>query len=208
MSRTRVKICGITNTKDALEVVRLGADAIGLVFYAPSSRYVTLEQAAEICRVLPPFVTTVGLFVDASRAEVEAVLDAIPLDLLQFHGDEPAEDCACYNRPYIKAISMQDGVDVERYMAAYTSAQGFLLDTHHGVLPGGSGESFDWSCFPKSARQPLILAGGLDALNVGAAITRLKPYGVDVSSGVEASKGVKDHFRLAEFFLEVYDADA
>ncbi|NOX07942.1 MAG: phosphoribosylanthranilate isomerase [Gammaproteobacteria bacterium] len=208
MSRTRIKICGITNAEDALEAVRLGADAIGLVFYPPSPRFVSAEQAVAICRVLPPFVTIVGLFVDAGRDSIDQILATVPLDLLQFHGNESAADCACYNRPYIKAVSMSPGLDVNAYMAAYTDARGFLLDTHHVSLPGGSGETFDWGRFPQSAAQSLILAGGLDANNVGTAITQLKPYGVDVSSGVEASKGVKDHARLAEFFQEVVNADA
>lgn len=208
MSRTRVKICGITNAEDALEAVRLGADAIGLVFYQPSPRCVSVERAAAICRVLPPFVTAVGLFVDADRGCVDQVLSSAPLDLLQFHGNESPLDCACYNHPYIKAVSMSPGLDVEDYMADYADARGFLLDTHHVSLPGGSGETFDWGRFPQSATQTLILAGGLDVTNVGSAIARLRPYGVDVSSGVEASKGVKDYARLADFFQEVVNADA
>jgi len=198
--RTRVKICGITRIDDGLEAARLGADAIGLVFYAKSPRAVSIEQAAEIAAALPPFVTTVGLFVNPSVDEVEATLAALPLDLLQFHGDESPEFCQQFDRPYIKAIRMREGVDLVVELERYQSGRGLLLDTYTPGIPGGTGESFDWDRVPAEVASKIILAGGLTADNVAEAIKQVKPYAVDVSGGVEASKGIKDAAKMCAFF--------
>lgn len=206
--RTRIKICGITRPEDAAAAVRCGADAIGLVFYARSPRAVTVEQARAIVAALPPFVTTVGLFVDARPEEIRAVLAAVPLDLLQFHGDECGADCGQYGRPYIKAISMRAGLDVAGYAKAYPDAAGFLLDTHQEGVPGGTGQQFDWAQVPRDLQRPLILAGGLGPDNIAAAIRRVRPYAVDVSSGVEAAKGIKDAAKIAAFITEVQRVDS
>lgn len=201
--RTRVKICGITRPEDGLAAARLGADAIGLVFYARSPRAVDAERAAAIVRSLPPFVTAVGLFVDAPRADIEAVLARVPLGLLQFHGDECPADCGTYGLPYIKAVRMRPGLDLAGFAGAYPDAAGLLLDAYVAGVPGGTGERFDWGRIPRDFDRPLILAGGLDADNVAAAIEQVRPYGVDVSGGVEAAKGIKDHQRLQAFFRGV-----
>lgn len=205
--RTRVKICGITRVEDALAAAAAGADAIGLVFYARSPRAVGIEQARAIVQALPPFVTTVGLFVDAPPSEIRAVLDALPLDVLQFHGDECGADCGAFGWPYLKAIAMRPGIDVAAYARAYPDAAGFLLDTHKDGVAGGTGETFDWAQAPRDFARPVILAGGLNADNVAAAIRRLRPYGVDVSSGVEISKGIKDAARIGAFITEVQRGD-
>ena len=199
----RVKICGITRVQDALAVAASGADAIGLVFYAPSPRYVSIVQAANIARALPPFVTTVGLFVDADAAFVREVLAAVPLDVLQFHGDESPEYCAQFNKPYLKAIRVQAGVDLLQCAADFSSAQGLLLDAYVAGIPGGTGAVFDWSLIPKNMNLPVILSGGLDADNVAAAIEQTRPYAVDVSSGVEVSKGIKDALKITQFMQKV-----
>lgn len=206
--RTRVKICGLTRPEDALEAARLGADALGLVFYPASPRCVTIEQAAAIIRVLPPFVTTVGLFVNAAAAEVAEVLDRVPLGLLQFHGEETPDYCAGFRRPYIKAVRMREGVDVPKLARTYSEAAGLLLDAYEAGVPGGTGRSFDWNRIPKEAGKPLVLAGGLDPSNVRAAVERARPYAVDVSSGVEVSKGIKDFAKMAAFVRGVQIADA
>ena len=206
--RTRVKICGITRPQDGAAAARLGADAIGLVFHPASPRVVDPEQARAIVAALPPFVAVVALFVDAPEAHVRAVLDQVPVDLLQFHGAEPAEICAGFARPYIKAIAMAPGVDVKATMACYPGAAGFLLDAYHPGLAGGGGSRFDWERIPAGLDRPVILAGGLDPDNVSEAIRRVRPYGVDVSSGVEAAKGIKDPAALRTFIEGVYRADA
>lgn len=205
--RTRVKICGITRVEDALAAAAAGADAIGLVFYARSPRAVGIEQARAIVRALPPFVTTVGLFVDAPPTEIRAVLQAVPLAALQFHGDECGADCGAFDRLYLKAIAMRPGIDVAAYARAYPDAAGFLLDTHKDGVAGGTGETFDWAQVPRDFARPVILAGGLNADNVAVAIRRLRPYGVDVSSGVELSKGIKDAARIGAFITEVQRGD-
>ncbi len=205
--RTRVKICGITRVEDALAAAGAGADAIGLVFYARSPRAVGIEQGRAIAAALPPFVSVVGLFVDARPEEVRAVLDALPIDLLQFHGDECGADCGGFGRPYIKAISMRADLDVNGYARAYPDAAGFLLDTHQDGVPGGTGQGFDWAQVPSDFNQPLILAGGLAPGNVAEAIRRVRPYGVDVSSGVELSKGIKDAAKISAFLNEVQRVD-
>lgn len=202
----RSKICGITRIEDALAAVEAGADAIGLVFYGKSPRAVSIEQAAAILQALPPFVTSVGLFVDMPRDELQQLLQRLPLDLLQFHGDESPADCECHGRPYIKALRVRPGEDVAAAMAPYAGAQGILLDTFVEGVPGGTGASFDWSLVPEDAAKPIILAGGLDADNVAAAIRQVRPYAVDVSGGVEASKGIKDAGKIRAFVQAVRDA--
>ncbi|MCU1773874.1 MULTISPECIES: phosphoribosylanthranilate isomerase [unclassified Pseudomonas] len=203
MSAVRSKICGITRIEDALAAVEAGADAIGFVFYAKSPRAVSVQQARAIIQALPPFVTTVGLFVNASRCELGEILDAVPLDLLQFHGDEVAADCEGWHRPYIKALRVKAGDDIAAAVDAYPSASGVLLDTYVEGVPGGTGEAFDWSLIPQTLSKPLILAGGLTPENVADAVARVKPYAVDVSGGVEASKGIKDHAKIRAFINAV-----
>lgn len=198
-SRTRVKICGITRIEDALYAANLGADAIGLVFYAPSPRAVHIAQAREIVQALPPFVSTVGLFVNAEVAEIQETLQAVPLDLLQFHGEESPAYCTQFNRPYIKAIRMQASTDLAQLAQEYATAQALLLDTYVAGVQGGTGIAFDWRQVPREFSKPLILAGGLNPENVQAAISQVRPYAVDVSGGVEASKGIKDHEKLIAF---------
>lgn len=203
MSVVRSKICGITRIEDALAAVEAGADAIGLVFYAKSPRAVTVQQARAIISALPPFVTSVGLFVDASRCELGELLDAVPLDLLQFHGDESPADCDGYHRPYIKALRVKPGDDIAAQVALYKNASGVLLDTYVPGIPGGTGEAFDWSLVPEGLSKPVILAGGLTAANVAQAIARVRPYAVDVSGGVELAKGIKDAEKIRAFMQAV-----
>ena len=198
--RTRVKICGITRPEDGVAAARLGADAIGLVFYAKSPRAVTLAQARAVVDALPPFVTTVALFVDPQPAEVEAVLSAVAPDLLQFHGNEPPEFCTQFGRPWIKAIHMRDGTDLAAVMQQYRQGRGVLLDTYRPGVPGGTGEAFDWDAIPASLASQIILAGGLTPANIAEAIKKVRPYAVDVSGGVEAGKGIKDAAKMAAFF--------
>ena len=199
MTAVRVKICGITRVEDALAAAKAGADAIGLVFYAKSPRAVDIEQARAILAALPPFVTSVGLFVDAERSELERILASVPLDLLQFHGDESVQQCEAFGRPYIKALRVKAGDDIAAQVARYPSAQGILLDAYVEGVPGGTGEAFDWSLIPQTLSKPLILAGGLRPDNVAEAVSRVRPYAVDVSGGVEASKGVKDVEKVGAF---------
>ncbi|MDX1297650.1 MAG: phosphoribosylanthranilate isomerase [Pseudomonas sp.] len=203
MAVVRSKICGITRIEDALAAVEAGADAIGLVFYAKSPRAVTVQQARAIIAALPPFVTTVGLFVDASRCELGEILDAVPLDLLQFHGDEAPAACEGYHRPYIKALRVKPGDDIAAHVALYQNASGVLLDTYVPGIPGGTGEAFDWSLVPEGLNKPIILAGGLTAENVAQAIARVRPYAVDVSGGVEMAKGIKDPAKVHAFMQAV-----
>ena len=203
MSVVRSKICGITRIEDALAAAEAGADAIGLVFYPQSPRAVTIERARAIIAALPPFVTTVGLFVDASRCELGEILDAVPLDLLQFHGDESAADCEGHNRPYIKALRVKAGDDIAAQIDSYANASGILLDTFVAGVPGGTGQAFDWSLVPRGMKRPIILAGGLTAENVRDAIDQVRPYAVDVSGGVEAGKGIKDSEKIRAFMRAV-----
>ena len=198
---TRVKICGITRREDALKAAAVGADAIGLVFYGPSPRNVDPAIAAQIVADMPPFVTVVGLFVDAPVTWVETVMHTVPLDLLQFHGDESEADCARFGKPYIKAIRMRDGVDMAVMAETYASSRGLLLDTFVSGKPGGTGQVFDWSRIPQNLSKPLILAGGLNPGNVAEAIRRVSPWAVDVSGGVEQAKGIKD-FQLIDAFMQ------
>ncbi|HEY0634148.1 MAG TPA: phosphoribosylanthranilate isomerase [Gammaproteobacteria bacterium] len=205
--RTRVKICGITRPEDGISAATAGADAIGLVFYAKSPRHVTPQQAHAIISSLPPFVTTVGLFVDASREEIEGVLREVPLDTLQFHGEETPDFCALFGRPYLKAIAMREGVDLHGEVRRFSSASALLVDTFQAGVPGGTGVSFDWARLPADLSKPLILAGGLNPDNVAQAIIQAHPYAVDVSSGVEAAKGIKDADKIAAFMRGVVKAD-
>lgn len=203
MSVVRSKICGITRIEDALIAAEAGADAIGLVFYAMSPRAVSIQQARDIVATLPAFVTTVGLFVNASREELNDVLAGVALDLLQFHGDESPAECESYRRPYIKALRVKPGDDIAQLAAPYAKARGILLDTYVPGVPGGTGAAFDWSLVPSGLLQPVILAGGLSAANVQAAIEQVRPYAVDVSGGVEAGKGIKDAAKIRAFMQAV-----
>ncbi|MBT5923521.1 MAG: phosphoribosylanthranilate isomerase [Cellvibrionales bacterium] len=204
-SRTRVKICGITREQDALAAAYAGADALGFVFYPPSPRAVTAERAAELCRPLPPFVERVGLFVNASAADVQAVLDIVPLTLIQFHGNESPAFCEQFATPYMKAlrIGADDSGETLAQIKAHTAAQGFLLDAYEKGVPGGTGKTFDWSRIPSGIDQPVILAGGLDADNVTHAIAEVAPYAVDVSSGIEQAPGIKDVEKINRFMQAV-----
>lgn len=204
---TRIKICGITRREDALAAASLGADAIGFVFYAGSPRCVRPEIAQEIVALLPPFVTTVGLFVNPTRAEVESVLGTVQLDLLQFHGAETPEFCGGFARPFIKALAMGPGVDLVQSEALFHRARGMLIDAYVPGEHGGTGVTANWDAIPQDLSLPLILAGGLNAGNVASAIAALKPWAVDVSSGVERAKGIKDHRKMAEFIEGVRNAD-
>jgi len=199
----RCKICGITRIQDALAAVAAGADAIGLVFYAKSPRAVSTAQAKAIRAALPPFVCCTGLFVNAARAEIEAVLQQVPLDLLQFHGDEASADCEGFSRPWIKALRVASTSDIRAQAALYPSACGILLDAEVAGQYGGTGTAFDWSLIPQDFARPLILAGGLNAGNVAQAIAKVRPYAVDVSGGVEAAKGIKDAEKIRSFMRAV-----
>jgi len=196
---TRVKICGITRPEDGAEAARLGVDAIGLVFYPKSPRYVTLDAARAVVAALPPFVSVVALFVDPSRDEVEQVLSALPIDVLQFHGDETPAFCRSFQRPYLKAVRMRPGTDLAAMAADYADARGVLVDAFVEGVHGGTGTRFDWSLLPAALPVPLILSGGLDEHNVAEAVRQVRPAAVDVSSGVEKSKGLKDAGRMAAF---------
>jgi phosphoribosylanthranilate isomerase len=197
--RTRIKICGITRPDDGMRAAALGVDAIGLVFYEKSPRAVDIDMAKEIIAVMPPFVTVVGLFVDPSPRHVAAVLHRVPLDILQFHGNEAPGECYCYNKPYIKAIRMRGGVDLHEECKRYATARGLLLDTYDPDLPGGTGKTFNWSLIPKNLPKPIILGGGLTPNNVWQVISAVRPFAVDVSSGVESEKGIKDPEKMAAF---------
>ncbi len=199
----RIKICGITRQQDARAAVALGVHALGLVFVEASARRVSLERAEAILAGLPPFVSSVALFQDPAPAEVEAVLARLPFDLLQFHGSEPAAFCEGFGRPYIKAVPMGGNVDLAAYAAEHPRARGFLLDSHAPGGSGGSGHRFDWRRVPRDFGRPLVLAGGLSPANVAQAVRRLRPYAVDVSSGVEAARGIKDPDKMAAFVRAV-----
>lgn len=204
---TRVKICGITRVEDALAVAMSGADAMGLVFYEKSPRHVSIAQAVKLAAVLPPFVTVVGLFVNASAATVREVLGAVSLDVLQFHGDESPQFCEQFHKPYLKAIRVKPGMNLLQCAVDFHSAQGLLLDAFVEGVPGGTGAVFEWSLIPEVLRSRIILSGGLDDGNVAAAITQVRPYAVDVSSGVEADKGIKDAAKMTRFMREVMRID-
>jgi phosphoribosylanthranilate isomerase len=209
MTRTRVKICGITRPEDGLAAARLGADAVGLVFYPGSSRAVDVPTARRIIAVLPPFVTVVGLFVDAELAAVRAILRQVPLGMLQFHGQEDPDYCNSFGLPYIKAVPMGAGAAVGDYDSRFAVAAGLLLDSHGGATPvGGSGQCFDWTMIVDTITKPLILAGGLNPYNVAEAIRQVRPWAVDVSSGVESAKGIKDITLLRAFMQAVEEGDS
>jgi phosphoribosylanthranilate isomerase len=204
--RTRVKICGITRPQDARAAAQAGADAIGLVFYPPSPRYLSTERAAEIRDALPPFVQTVALFVNSDAAQVAQVIGRVHPAMLQFHGDEAPDFCAQFGLPYVKACRVRPGVEPLRYLEPYARAAAWLLDS---FVPeyGGVGERFDWSLVPAERSRPVILSGGLDRDNVAGAVRSVRPWGVDVSSGVESTKGIKDAAKMAAFIAEVRNAD-
>lgn len=214
-ARVRTKICGITRPEDALAAASAGADAIGLVFYRGSPRAVTLDQARAIVDVLPAFVTLTGLFVNPDRLAVEQVLARVPLDLLQFHGDEPESFCRQFHRRWIKAVRVRSRQDIEDAFNTWGQASGLLVDAYDPERYGGTGQRFDWSVIPQQRPMPLILAGGLDAGNVAGAVRQVRPWGVDVSGGVEASgenggaprKGIKDAAKITEFLSEVNRAN-
>ena len=195
---TRIKICGLTRAEDMQVAIEAGADALGLVFYPPSPRFIDPEQAVRLAGMAPPFVSVVGLFVNAEARQVSELLAAVPIHLLQFHGDEDEAYCRQFGRPYIKAARMRPGLDLLQYAASFPSAQAILVDAFVEGY-GGSGKSFDWNLIPNSMSKPLVLSGGLDADNVGEAIRRVRPAAVDVSSGVEAAKGIKDADKIRSF---------
>lgn len=199
MSRARIKICGITSVEDATAVVDAGAEALGLVFYAASSRSVNIEQARAIALAAGPFTVVTGLFVNADPAFVNTVLRQVPLQLLQFHGDESPAYCESFARPYMKAIRMKPELDVAAAIADYPTASGILLDAYRPGVPGGTGETFDWARVPKFSTKPLVLAGGLTPANIADAIQMTQVYGVDVSGGVESAPGKKDHGKITSF---------
>lgn len=202
-ARTRVKFCGITRPEDARKAIALGVDAIGLVFVPRSRRRVDLGQAREIIAAAAPLVSVIGLFMDAPTADVAAVLEQLPLDALQFHGAESPEYCGQFRRPYVKALAMGDAVDVVCAASGYAGARGVLLDAHRSGEQGGTGERFDWSAVPRELAGHIILAGGLTPANVGAAISQVRPYAVDVSSGIESAPGIKCPERMQQFMNEV-----
>lgn len=209
MKSTRIKICGLTRVADMDSAVASGADAVGLVFYAPSPRHVSIETAAALMARVPPFVTTVGLFVNAEPEFVKAVLARLPLDLLQFHGDEDGTYCRQFGRRWIKAARVRPGLDLIEYAAGFEGASGLLLDAYVDGF-GGSGKTFDWNLIPANLPLPVILSGGLHAANVVEAVKAVQPWAVDVSSGVECdgAKGIKDAVKIAEFIAGVKHADA
>jgi phosphoribosylanthranilate isomerase len=204
----RIKICGITRWEDAQAAVSCGVDAVGLVFHPDSPRAVTVELARDIVAVVPPFVTVVGLFVDESTDNVRRVLESVPIDLLQFHGDESAAYCQQFARPWLKALRVRPGLDIAGECDRYRGARGVLLDTWHEGKPGGTGRTFDWTLAAGDLPLPVVLAGGLDEDNVAAAIRALRPSAVDVSGGVERSPGIKDVPRIRRFVRAVRAAEA
>jgi len=206
--RTRVKICGLREGLHAVVAADAGADAIGLVFYRESPRFVTPGAAANIVALLPPFVTSVGLFVDADAAKVNDTLASVRLDMLQFHGNETPEFCASFGLPYVRAVRMEAGTDLLEWAGRFSTARALLLDTHIPGEAGGTGRTFDWAMIPRDLPIPVILSGGLTAENVGQAVREVQPWAVDVSSGVEASRGSKDPRKIVEFIRSVRIEDA
>jgi phosphoribosylanthranilate isomerase len=206
--RTRVKICGIREPLHAKVAAEAGADAIGLVFYAPSPRFVSVDAAAAIAATLPPYVSAVGLFVNEEAAAIERILDAVRLDLLQFQGDEPPEFCASFGVPWVRAVRMEAGTDLIEYARRFSSARALMLDAHVPGEPGGTGRSFDWDRIPRDLPIPIILSGGLNPGNVGRAVREVRPWAVDVSSGVESGRGSKDPGKIVDFIRSVRLEDA
>jgi phosphoribosylanthranilate isomerase len=205
-TRTRIKICGITRAEDLHAAVAAGADAVGFVFYPPSQRYLSIVRARDLAGVTPPFVTRVGLFADAKVTDVREVLATVPLELLQFHGDEDEAYCRQFGRPYIKAARVRTGLDLLEYARTYSSASGLLLDAFVDGF-GGAGQCFDWDMVPAALPLPIVLAGGLTSANVAEAVLKLRPFAVDVSSGVESGRGIKDAEKIATFVAAVREAD-
>ena len=205
--RTRVKVCGITREQDARAAIQHGADALGFVFWRPSARYIAPERAGEIVRGLPAFVTPVGVFVNPTVDEVERAVAAVPTALLQFHGEETPDFCERFGRPYIKAARMRKGLNLLEYFASFRGAAAWMVDTFHESQYGGTGTAFDWELLPRDFLRPLILSGGLTVDNVAEAVRRIRPYAVDVSSGVEKQKGIKDADRIAVFIAGVRNFD-
>jgi len=205
--RTRVKICGFTRVEEAVYAAYAGVDAIGLVFYPPSPRHVDLDQAISIVNALPAFTSVVALFVDEQETKIRHILDKVSIDCIQFHGDELPETCRAFGKRYIKAIRMTDKVNLKVLAEHYYDADALLVDAYHPDSKGGTGNSFDWDLLPNQCDLPIILAGGLDVDNVESAISTIKPYAVDVSSGVEIKKGIKDTQKIAAFMKAVYQGD-
>ncbi len=205
--RTRTKICGFTRVDDAVEAAKLGVDAIGLVFYPPSPRNVNLEQAGDIVSALPAFITVVALFVDEKERRIKEILSQVSIDCIQFHGNEAATDCRIYNKSYIKAIRMKQGLDIIKISTDYQDASALLLDAYHPGIQGGSGSQFDWDLIPENNSLPIILAGGLDEGNAEQAVKKVRPYALDVSSGVERTKGIKDVAKMAAFIEAINEGD-
>ena len=208
MRRTRVKICGITRPEHAKAAAGAGADAIGLMFYEPSPRYVTRDRARMVCAALPPLVSVVGVFVNPEPRDIEAVVDGLPVDLLQFHGEEPPELCASAGKPYVKAVRVRTRDDIVEAAARYSGARALLLDAHHDALWGGTGSRFDWNVVPGDVGRPIVLAGGLNPENVAGAIRLVRPFAVDVSGGVESAPGEKDAQSMERFMKEVTSAES
>jgi len=205
--RTRIKVCGITRETDALAAARQGADAVGFIFWRPSARYVDPAIAASIASALPALVTPVCVFVNPTVEEVVAVLERVPAATLQFHGEETPDFCAQFGRSYIKAARVRPGLDLIEYLGQFAGAAAWLVDAFDEQVYGGTGAPFDWNLLPRGLGRPWMLSGGLTAENVGEAVRRLRPWGVDVSSGVEAAKGIKDAQKIAAFISGVRDAD-
>ena len=205
--RTRIKICGIREPEHGRLAAEAGADAIGLVFHPASPRHLTLERAREVVEALPPFVMAVALFVDADPAEIRRVLDAVRIDFIQFHGDETADFCERFRKPYLRAVRMAEGTDLLEWAGRFPGARALLLDAHVPGQPGGTGRTFDWAAIPRGLPVPIVLSGGLDPGNVARAVREVKPWAVDVSSGVESSRGVKDPARIVEFIRSVRSED-
>lgn len=205
IQRTRIKFCGLTRRQDVAAAVAMGVDAIGFVMWPDSKRAISVEQLAELAADVPAFVTRVGLFVDQSEDTITACLPY--LDLLQFHGNEPADVCERYDRPWIKALRMRDGLDLAAAAKRYNNASGLLLDAYRPGVPGGTGDTFDWSRIPANLTKPVILAGGLVADNAGDAVHRVAPYALDVSGGIESAPGIKDATRMQAFVDAVQTAN-
>ena len=203
---TKIKICGITNSKNALDAADLGVDALGFVFFGESPRYIEPKKARKIINLLPSFVLRVGLFVNASKEEVLSAISDSSVNVLQFHGNEDEQFCNQFNLPYIKAISFQDGVNLLEYCKLFTSSSAILIDTYSENMRGGTGKTFNWDLLPKELPLPLIVAGGLNSGNVSSLINSINPYGVDVSGGVESDKGIKDYTMMKNFVLGVHNA--
>ena len=202
-ARTRVKVCGLTRPEDAHAAARLGADAIGIIFYPPSPRGVDIDAARRVRAAVPPFVTVVGVFVDPEADFVKRAIAEVALDLVQFHGDEPPEFCQACGRPYLKAVRVREGVDLSGFARRYSGARALMLDSFERGLKGGTGKTFDWSLIPDDLELPFILAGGLTPENVAEAVAAVSPFAVDANGGVEASPGIKDPAKIEAFIREV-----